>query len=122
MSQLSYRHTYKRNLPHIQPPGATLFVTFRLAGSLPKHVVETLREELKSTTAKVQTGKNTAERDSELYQAYRRHFGRWDATLDKDESELDRIVRYVINNPVKAGLIETWTAWPWTYSVYEQKD
>jgi REP element-mobilizing transposase RayT len=27
---------YQRNLPHIQPPGSTIFITFRLAGSLPK--------------------------------------------------------------------------------------
>lgn len=35
---------YRRNLPHIHPPGATFFVTFRLglAGSLPPEVVERL--------------------------------------------------------------------------------
>ena len=30
MSQFDYQESYDRNLPHIQPPGATLFVTFRL--------------------------------------------------------------------------------------------
>jgi hypothetical protein len=40
-----YREFYHRHLPHWQPPDATLFVTFRLAGSLPQTVIEELRKE-----------------------------------------------------------------------------
>jgi hypothetical protein len=36
---------YKRNLPHYQPPFATYFVTFRLANSLPRHIIEELKKE-----------------------------------------------------------------------------
>jgi putative transposase len=39
MSPFNYQLAYRRNLPHIQPPGATFFVTFRLDGSLPQSVV-----------------------------------------------------------------------------------
>lgn len=39
MSHFSYKESYRRNLPHVQPPDATLFVTFRLAGSLPQSVI-----------------------------------------------------------------------------------
>ena len=39
MSHFHYQPAYRRNLPHIQPPGATFFITFRLAGSLPQNVV-----------------------------------------------------------------------------------
>ncbi len=39
MGQFDYQPVYRRNLPHFQPPGAAFFVTFRLAGSLPKNVV-----------------------------------------------------------------------------------
>jgi putative transposase len=35
---------YRRNLPHWQEPGAEYFVTFRLAGSLPKDAVRQLKE------------------------------------------------------------------------------
>jgi REP element-mobilizing transposase RayT len=35
---------YRRNLPHWHPPGAALFVTWRLYGSLPKHVLLMLEE------------------------------------------------------------------------------
>ena len=37
------KYSYKRHLPHIQPPGGIIFVTFRLANSLPKKVMEQLK-------------------------------------------------------------------------------
>ena len=33
----------------------------------------------------------------------------------RDEEEFDRTVRYVLDNPVKAGLVTTWRDWKWTY-------
>jgi hypothetical protein len=26
-----------------------------------------------------------------------------------------RIVKYVLDNPVKAGFVRTWEQWPWNY-------
>jgi hypothetical protein len=43
--RLGYKSFYRRNLPHIQPVDATLFLTFRLAGSLPKEVLREMMEE-----------------------------------------------------------------------------
>lgn len=34
----------------------------------------------------------------------------------RDESELRRIVDYVLNNQAKAGLVDTWEEWPWSYA------
>ena len=45
MDVLPYRIYYRRNLPHFQPPGATIFITFRLNGSLPKRIIKQLLEE-----------------------------------------------------------------------------
>lgn len=45
MNQYEYREFYRRNLPHVQPPEATLFVTFRLANSIPKPLLEKWRQE-----------------------------------------------------------------------------
>ena len=42
---MAYREFYRRHLPHWQPEEAILFVTTRLAGSLPREVVERLRAE-----------------------------------------------------------------------------
>ncbi len=39
MSNLDYKQFSKRHRPHIHPPDSILFVTYRLAGSIPKAIV-----------------------------------------------------------------------------------
>jgi len=39
LKEFVYKERTERNLPHIQSPRATLFVTFRLAGTIPKPVL-----------------------------------------------------------------------------------
>lgn len=82
MSQLDYKPFYHRNLPHIQPPGAGLFVTFRLAGSLPKEVIEALFAEEVALERRLVTMPKGPERDRLVYLEQRRLFGRWDKALD----------------------------------------
>ena len=36
-----------------------------------------------------------------------------DHALRKDE-DLNEVIRYTLNNPVRAGLVERWEDWPWT--------
>ena len=45
---------YNRRLPHIHPVGETLFVTFRTADSLPKEVLQKLREYKEQELSKFQ--------------------------------------------------------------------
>lgn len=33
----------------------------------------------------------------------------------RSSDELENTIRYVLNNPVKAGLVEEWTNWPHSY-------
>ena len=33
----------------------------------------------------------------------------------RDDVEYERVVRYVLNNPVKAGLVKDWRDWPWSW-------
>lgn len=37
----------------------------------------------------------------------------------RDKDELERVLAYVVNNPVKAGLVTDPHAWPWTYQKYD---
>jgi REP element-mobilizing transposase RayT len=37
----------------------------------------------------------------------------------RDETELERIVKYVLYNPVKAGLVKEQSDWKWTYCKYD---
>src|SRR2546423_9326830 len=51
MRHFDYQQFYHRHLPHIQPPEAALFVTFRLDGSIPQPVLEQWRIEKKRLAA-----------------------------------------------------------------------
>lgn len=205
---MEYRPYYRRHLPHYQPAGYTLFLTFRLAGSLPAAVIDRLRAEAEAEERRLQGVADPAARARRRYDARKRAFGRFDATLDqapgprwlgvpavaqavadalhhrhpavyrldafcimpnhvhavfapnddeagrplplpkimqslkqyaagqanaalgrqgqfwqyenydhvvRDAAEWERIIWYVLLNPVKAGLVEHWEDWPWTY-------
>jgi len=209
---LHYQLSYQRNLPHIQPPGATLFVTPRLYGSLPIAVLEQLQEEYQLRLKTIERIVDPDVRAAELHREHKRQFARLDNLLDqtvdgphwlrdprvaevlreafhyrdgrvydllafcimsnhahvvytpllcddgsyyalssimhslkgrtaskanhilgreghfwqaesydhyvRDAQELERIVWYVLNNPVKAGLVDEWSKWPWSYWKY----
>ncbi|WP_197062942.1 hypothetical protein [Hymenobacter sp. APR13] len=71
MSNLLY---YERNLPHRLPPGSDIFLTFRLADSLPAATIARLR-------AQFLTGENHL--PEATYAGQRRYFGRFDQLLDE---------------------------------------
>ncbi len=211
-----YKQFYRRKLPHIHSPGSTLFVTFRLAGSIPKTVLQqwlaekSLRSRKKvNDESQIEFGRRWFARFEDiLHQAktgpiwlanphvakivsdglkyrdervYRLHAfcimsnhthvvftprlndrsivevkdsnplrflsdaptlgaimkslkgytareankflnrrgSFWEEeSYDheiRNEDEFGRIVKYVLNNPVKARLVENWSDWPWTY-------
>jgi len=73
---------YERNLPHYQEPGATLFITFRLADSIPYEVKSRLNDELLLRKELLEKNKS-AEQVKDLRQQYQKEiFGRWDKELD----------------------------------------
>ena len=82
MSTLRYKQFYRRHLPHIQPLGATLFVTFRLAGSVPRSVVEHLSQEAERRQRALDYFNDPEERRRRSYTELNRLFGKWDAVLD----------------------------------------
>ena len=197
MPNLDLTH-YQRNLPHRLPPGETIFLTFRLAGTLPRAVLEQLRAAWEEQDQRHRP-------DEDHYTRQKRYFGRYDSLLDsaatgptwlrvptvaqlimealhhydgnsyqlicyclmpnhvhlvvalpdevpplartlqylkgytaqkanallgrsgqfwhresydhivRSPAELARIIGYVLENPVKAGLVAEWQAWPYTY-------
>ena len=36
-------------------------------------------------------------------------------------AELDRIIRYVLDNPVKARLVTHWSQWKWSYCKWPER-
>ena len=82
MNKLTYRSFYQRNLPHYQPPGATLFITFRVANSIPKEALLRLQAEKEQIKAVLSKITDPQERTKRTYLEQRRFFGKWDKILD----------------------------------------
>lgn len=201
---------YRRNLPHIHPDGYPLFITFRLAGSLPVDVILDLKSQrerewqeaanksslalqefeeryfnlfdewldncnaspryLENTSIAQIVSEKILEMQSNRYgliaycimpnhvhllienhiKEMAGHRGKsarypvtetlrllkgstsrycnqvlgrsgqfWhDESYDhfvRSEEELERIIQYILNNPVKAGLVKEWKDWKYTY-------
>jgi REP element-mobilizing transposase RayT len=202
-NNLSFREFYKRRLPHIQIAGATYFITFRLANSLPLEALDRLAEERQKINQLPQSQKEAAHqawfskyddyldhalsgdlhlknpqiadmvadsirfreektydlisycimfnhvhlvctpllKEKEIYfglaeilHSLKRHTAQeankilqrngafWqDESYDhfiRNESELERTVKYVLYNPVKANLVKEPTDWKWSYCKY----
>ena len=82
MTNYDYKSFYHRYLPHIQPPGAMLFITYRLAGSLPQAAVERLQADKVALQRQLAAMPPGPERNAYAYLEQRRMFGRWDQALD----------------------------------------
>ena len=80
MSQFRYSPAYRRNLPHLQPRGAVIFVTFRLSGTLPRALVERHRLEQKWLSHLAE--KNPAHHELVVEQFERRWFAKFERVLD----------------------------------------
>jgi REP element-mobilizing transposase RayT len=180
---------YRRRLPHIQPENAVYFITIRLAGTLPKSLIEILNNQLESEnfTEKAKQAyfdqieefldyekdgptwlkqKDIAQividslhfYDNKEYKlisycimsnhvhfiAYKikkplfqviKNLKTYTATqankilcrkgrfwqreyfdrMVRDRNDLDQKISYVINNPVKIGLVDSWEKWQYNY-------
>jgi len=71
---------YQNRLPHIAPIGATFFVTFRLADSLPQYIVNTLKAELEAEIILLK--KEFPGNTKHISDARKRNFGKFDHQLD----------------------------------------
>lgn len=90
MSQFEFKQFYTRNRPHKHPPDSVLFITFRLAGSVPKAVVNQYKAEriwLEKDFDSVQKrGSSDAAMDEQLkrmLEFHRRWFGRFEEIMDR---------------------------------------
>jgi hypothetical protein len=81
MNAKSYYH---RNLPHGHPPGAAIFLTCRLYGSLPETVIQQLKETQKLVEREIDKASRSAEKIAELkLNQHKKLFAKLDTILDK---------------------------------------
>ncbi len=77
---------YHRNLPHYQPEGAMYHVVFRLAGSLPVEVVESLQQENEQAKLRIASIQNYNERRESYLLQQTEYLKKFDALLDEANS------------------------------------
>ena len=82
MGNFDYKSDYRRNLPHIQPPSATLFVTFRLSGSLPRAALEEAARWKAQFDRELALLPSSDERKRHEHKFRRQHFARLEKYLD----------------------------------------
>lgn len=73
---------YQRKLPHILPPGATIFFTFCRAGSLPAAVLQQLAEAQELARQAV-TSTPVEQQPEAIIRIKKQQFARFDALLDQ---------------------------------------
>jgi len=81
------------------------------------HVVFTLKENARVLSKIMKSIKGYSARESNKILGRRGTFWQ-DESYDhivRDEKELERIIYYVLNNPVKAGLVDNYEKWGWNY-------
>ncbi len=203
----SMKTQYRRNLPHVLPPGATIFFTFRLANSIAQATLHQLIDERELAIQDALANLPPSSQPAAVANLKKQHFAKYDAVLDaatsgptwlrepavaevimleikrlpeldvavlafclmanhvhlvvqlpenpafsaarmtqrlkgrtalaanrllgltgqefwrkesydhvvRNSREEERVIAYVVNNPVKAGLVSEWTQWPYTH-------
>jgi len=96
---------YHRRLPHYQPKDSILFVTFRLANSLPKNVVVQLLQEREQREINIMCEKNREKKQILLQEEGRRYFGHFDSYLDRVMTEIHWLANPVVAEVVKNSIL-----------------
>lgn len=78
----SYKTYYKRHLPHYQPLEYTYFITFRLAGSLPQSIIETLKREKDVFLKQIAGFESKMEKLERYHEFQTTYFEKFDNLLD----------------------------------------
>jgi len=76
-----YKQYRRRNLPHIHSPGAILFVTFRLAGSIPQSVLKEWKAEKIWLEQEIQRVEKDVNQWARLLDFHRRWFKKFEDIL-----------------------------------------
>jgi len=84
---------YRRKLPHWHPEGQMFFITFRLANSLPLHIIQELKEEHEREQQKIRAKFSGIQQMDELYKLEKKYFGHFDTWLDRCIEESPRWLR-----------------------------
>lgn len=99
---MAFPTEYRRNLPHIIPPGGTFFITFRLKGSVPKHIAQSFAEEYEREKFIIKNQSKSSARFFLLNENRNNYFSDFDSYLDTQSTgphwlRITKIVELVVD-------------------------
>ena len=104
MSRPENQVFYERHLPHYQLNSASIFITFRLVGSLPISILNYLAEVKRQNELLVENISDPFARKEAITKSNKILFGKWDGELDLSKGESkwlsDRNVAEVVWNSI----------------------
>jgi REP element-mobilizing transposase RayT len=104
MSRPENQVFYERHLPHYQLNSASIFITFRLVGSLPISILNYLAEVKRQNELLVENISDPFARKEAITKSNKILFGKWDGELDLSKGEskwlFDRNVAEVVWNSI----------------------
>ena len=75
---------YRRKLPHYHPPDGTMHVVFRLAGSLPRRVIEELKTGREKNETMIASTRGEERKHEQWRPHHEAYFEKFDTLLDGD--------------------------------------
>ncbi len=113
VDSLHHRHgrVYDLDTFCIMPTHTHVLFTPLTATSGKPHALSSIMQSLKGYTA--HEANKLLGRDGAFW-----HHESYDHAV-RDADERERIVKYILNNPVKAGLVANWRDWPWSYTKHQ---
>jgi putative transposase len=110
----------RRNLPHLERPGADYFVTWRLADTIPRELLESLQFRVDALSGRASNSINDDERRRQASDERKRIFARFDRYLDEGNTgpkwladpRMAEIVMRVILEQTDRAHIDCFTVMP----------
>ncbi|MFK7947182.1 MAG: transposase [Saprospiraceae bacterium] len=104
---------YKRKLPHWHPPNSVFALTYNLEGSIPKHILEQLKDEKEFQIKKLkEEGIEGEELQETLNKLHSLHFGKYDYLLDNPQNKIQHLknpkVAQIVQDSLKYLNDKTW--------------
>lgn len=93
---------YRRNLPHWHPPNSVFALNYNLEGSIPKHILEQLKDEKEFQIKKLEEdGIEGEELKEALNKLHSLFYGKYDELLDNPQNDIQ-----YLKNPEIAKIVQ----------------
>ncbi len=110
----------RRNLPHLERRGASYFITWRLAGTIPTELLDKLRFQTRALAGRAEDSRNDSKKREQAAAEHKRLFAQFDRFLDAGNTgpkfladpRMAEIVLNVVKDQTSIASIDCFTVMP----------